>query len=150
MQRLPLDYIRGLVEGEGCFTFYTTSGLQKTLDGRTIKLKRPVFVIAMHERDEELLRALRNTFGVSDSILKYKPWTKDGIKRGGSAKLVIRDTAELRNLIIPFFYNKLYGYKGKQFFQWLEKMNDEDMIKESKYLYRLYKNGYFEKLDKSM
>lgn len=144
MQKLPHDYIRGLVEGEGCFTFYPTLEFQKTSDGRTIKLKRPAFVIAMHERDEELLRMLRNTLGVNDSILKSKPWNKDGIKRGGTARLIVRDIAELRNIVIPFFYNKLYGYKRKQFFEWLEKMNSENTIKESRYLYRLYKKGFFE------
>lgn len=49
-QSLSYEYIRGLVDREGCFGFH--SGCIKS-NGN--KYKIPVFAISMHVRDKELL-----------------------------------------------------------------------------------------------
>ncbi len=43
-KKLSYEYIRGLVEGEGCFTFYPTT---KKKDGSYSKIT--AFVIGMHD-----------------------------------------------------------------------------------------------------
>jgi hypothetical protein len=55
-QKLSYDYIRGLVDGEGCFSFHTGS---RRANGR--KYKIPTFVIAMNERDRNLIEKVKNT-----------------------------------------------------------------------------------------
>ncbi len=58
---------------------------------------------------------------------------------------MVRDFGELRDKIIPFFYNKLIGYKSKQLIDWLEKIgHDPDIHPSYRVLYSLYKQGYFE------
>lgn len=107
---LSFEYIRGLVEGEECFTFDKRTTKYKN----SIKIEKiPTFVIQMHERDQELLRKLRNTLGLSNSVYILGPYRKDGINRGRQAKLIIRDYISLKEKVIPLFYKKLHGYKGK-------------------------------------
>lgn len=136
------EYIRGLVEGEGCFTFDT----RKTKHG---PVKIPTFVIGMHERDEELLRSVRTSMHLqqinSNSIYLEKPYRKDGVNRCGIAKLIIRDYRSLSEFIIPFFYKKLHGYKGLQFAEWLEKIGNKDVPYPYKRIYILYKDGFYDK-----
>ena len=113
--QISADYIRGLVDGEGCFTFCNTP---KNKYGK--KLKLPTFVIQMHERDKELIEKIKEYLGVKDRIYICKAYLLDGYKRGKTARLMVRDFGELRDIIIPFFYKKLIGHKRKQFFDWLE------------------------------
>jgi len=137
---LSNDYIRGLVTGEGCFSFHT--GCRKK-DGR--KYKIPTFYIGMHERDEGLLRLVRDSLGLHNTIYNHKAWMGDGHKRGRMAVLVVRDFNQLKDIIIPFFYKKLEGYKAIQFMEWLEKIGkDSDVSDRFKSLYRLYKWGIYD------
>ncbi len=139
-QKLSYEYIRGLVEGEGCFTFYP--GFRKT-DGRKSKL--PAFVIAMHERDLDLLILIKNTLQLRNKIYFRNPPTKDGHKKGRTVVLVVREFDQLKDIIIPLFYKKLKGNKGKQFMEWLERIgNDPDVSNRFKSLYRLYKWGMYD------
>ncbi len=143
MHGLPYDYIRGLVEGEGTFTFSTSP--RKMSDGSIKKVKVPAFALKMHERDEELLRSVRNSLGLDNRVYNHKTATKDKPNRGRQAMLIVREFPQIYTIIIPFFYKKLYGNKGKQFINWLEKMNDSDTSDMTKFLYRQYKRGYFDK-----
>ena len=108
---------------------------------RLKRLKRPAFVIGMHERDEDLLNDVRDTLGVNVRVYWYASRSDN---QGSKAMLMVRDTIELRDKIIPLFYKKLHGNKGKQFIEWLEKMGDENVWEEGKYLHALYKKRYFE------
>ncbi|MEK7478719.1 MAG: LAGLIDADG family homing endonuclease [Patescibacteria group bacterium] len=138
---ITADYIRGLVDGEGCFSFCNVPTKGKTGN----KLKLPTFIIHMHERDKELIEKVRDYLGVRDKVYVLKAYSLDGFKRGKTARLMIRDFGEIRDIVIPFFYNKLIGYKGKQFVIWLEKIGqDPDIHPSYKVLYSLYKRGYFE------
>ena len=78
MELLSDEYIRGLVEGEGCFTFDTRVKREE-------KLKVPTFIISMHQRDEELLRLMRTLMKLpkinSNSIYVSGPYRKDGVNR---------------------------------------------------------------------
>lgn len=137
---LSYEYIRGLVTGEGCFSFHT--GWRRK-NGR--KCKMPTFYIGMHERDENLLKIVRDTLGLKNPIYNHKAWRGDGHQRGRMASLVVRDFEQLKDIIIPFFYKKLKGYKALQFIDWLEKIgSDPDVSDRYKSLYRLYKWGIYD------
>jgi len=145
------EYIRGLVEGEGSFTFHTG---RKKSDGR--KPKIPAFVISMHIRNKDLLNKIKQKLGIKNKIY-YRPprmniqnvVTQKQYLSERNAILVVRDFIQLKDIIIPFFYKKLAGYKGGQFIAWLEKIgNDPDISDRYKSLYRLYKWGVYDKLPK--
>lgn len=137
---ISYDYIRGLVDGEGCFCFYP--GARKR-GGR--KYKVPTFVIAMHERDYDLLNAIKETLDLKGKLYNFKSWTGDGSNRGRKVVLVVRNFSELKDIVIPLFYKKLKGHKGRQMTDWLEKIgSDPDVTDRFKSLYRLYKWGAFD------
>ena len=139
--KITADYIRGLVDGEGCFTFCNVP--LRNENGNKYKL--PTFVIAMHERDKNLILEVKEYLGLRDRVYILKPYLGDGYNRGGTARLMVRDFGELRDIIIPFFYKKLVGYKGKQFIKWLEDIgNDPDVHKDYRILNSLYRRGYFD------
>lgn len=128
------DYIRGLVDGEGSFTFSS--------EGKGRKI--PSFQLRMHIRDEFLLQKVRDFLGLKNKIYTYHYLGKDGIKRGPVAILIIREFGSLKNVIIPLFYKSLIGYKSIQFNEWLEKIgSDPDVPERYKLLYRLHKNGFY-------
>lgn len=138
---LSYEYIRGLVEGEGCFSF-STSPRKATGE----KYKIPSFTISMHERDLELLKMIKNTLGLKNRIYNHGPYTKDRFNRAKIVTLVVREFGSLKNIIIPLFYKCLKGNKGRQFQAWLEKIgSDPDVAPSFKLLYRLYKCGFYDK-----
>ena len=110
------EYLRGLVEGEGCFTFCNIPVMGKT--GKKFVL--PAFTIQMHERDKSLIELLKLRLGLKNKIYVYKVralMEKSKIyRRGPMAKLIVRDVASLKNKIVPFFmeYN-LKTYKRHDF-----------------------------------
>lgn len=150
---LSNEYIRGLVEGEGCFTFHTSR--RKTNDGDK-KYKLPAFVISLNIRDKDLLVAVRDKLELKSKIYYRVPRINIQNAQNGNkylserqAILVVRDFKQLKDIIIPFFYKKLNGYKGEQFMVWLEKIgNDPDVSDRFKSLYRLYRWGMYDKLPK--
>ena len=146
-KKISYDYIRGLVEGEGCFTFSTSN--QKLANGEVIRRKIPAFAIAMHERDEELLRLIRNTLKLPNRIYKYKNDKKDGYKRGKITILIVREIGAIRTIIVPLFYKRLIGNKGRQFDAWMEKIgSDPEIPPKFKSVYHLYKTGFYDKYPK--
>ena len=141
---LSYEYIRGLTEGEGCFSFSTRPRTEP--DGRLSRYRVPSFTIGMHERDEDLLNKVRDRLGLKNRIYNYETSQKDGIKRGRKVVLVVREFGQLKNIIIPLFYNRLHGHKGKQFLEWLEEIGNHPAIPRTyKLLYRLHKSGFYTK-----
>jgi len=140
MNLLSDEYVRGLVEGEGCFTFDTRTKNEE-------RIKIPTFAIGMHERDEELLRLVRISMKLkrinSNSIYVEGPYKKDGANRGKTAKLIVRDYESLLKVIVPFFYGKLHGYKGIQFREWIEKIGNKNVPYPYRRIYDLHKRGFF-------
>jgi len=144
--RVSNEYVRGLVEGEGCFTFYPG---WKRRNGR--KYKIPAFIIAMLDRDADILSMVKEAMGLRNPIYFRKPYInkKTGYPVKRTAVLVVREFDQLKDIIIPFFHRKLKGHKGKQFIEWLEKIgSDPDVSDRFKSLYRLYKWGAYDKLPK--
>ncbi len=141
--KLSNEYIRGLVDGEGCFTFYTSQTIR---NGRVVKIRIPAFAISMHERDRALVEAVRDSLGVNNRVYNFRSPRYGGSLRGNKVVLVVRKFSSLKNVIVPFFYKKLKGNKGLQFINWLEKIGSDPMVPDIyKLLYRLHSSGYFEK-----
>jgi len=137
---LTNEYIRGLIEGEGSFTF----SKNRRLDGTPLRV--PSFQIKMHIRDKALLEGIRDHLGLRNKVYTYNHQNKDGHKRGPQVMLIVRDLGSLKNIIIPLFYNKLAGNKGVQFNEWLEKIRKDPLVPEFyDILYRLHENGYYAK-----
>ena len=133
-------YIRGLVEGEGTFTFDTR------ISGG-IKYKIPSFALAMHVRDKDLIEGVRDFLKIKNKVYVYYYPGKDQSrsKRGSKAILIIREIGSLKNKIIPLFYKNLVGNKAIQFDGWIEKIGEDKSVPKSyKILYRLCKNGFYE------
>jgi len=149
-KRLSYEYIRGLVEGEGCFTFCSQS-LKRDYKGRTVlRTKIPAFTLSMSQRDNELLGCVKETLGLRNKIYSYPPRIdKFSHNRKGMSLLIIRDVGQLKNVIVPLFYKKLNGNKAKQFENWLENIGlDPDVPKQYKLIHKLYKFGYFDRNQK--
>lgn len=147
------DYIRGLIDGEGCFTFCSVPRQKLITDEkgtRLEKIKIPAFAIRMNSRDRELIEAIRDRFGLSNKVYQYRGTPlhahKKSYPRGNQSVLIVRDLGSLKNKIIPFFYGRLLGYKGCQFMEWLEQIGSEPTVSDDyKILFRLYKCGWFDK-----
>ena len=103
--RLNDDYIRGLIEGEGCF------GTHRNYYGEEV----PAFVLAMHARDKEMLEAIVDYLDLPDRVYDYRHNGRHYVK------FQVRDIGDLKNIIIPLFKNKLLGHKGTQLAAWLKK-----------------------------
>lgn len=141
---LSYEYIRGLTDGEGCFTFYPANS--KNSNGEITKRKIPTFALRMHVRDKKLIDMVKETLGVKEKVHIFKAWKGDGYNRGDSAALIVRRLGDLKNIIVPFFYGKLKGFKGQQFVDWLEKIgNDHAVASSYRIIYRIYKSGYYDK-----
>jgi len=139
-RELTNDYIRGLIEGEGSFTF----SKNKKYDGTSVRI--PSFQLKMHVRDKALLEGVRDHLRLRNKVYVYDYQRKDGYKRGPEAMLIVRDFGSLKNIIIPFFYNKLAGNKSIQFNEWLNKISEDPLVPESySLLYRLHKSGFYAK-----
>ena len=136
-RKLSREYIRGLIEGEGNFTFSTW---------RKAKRRVPSFQIKMHTRNTDLLKGIRDELGLENKVYVYHYPGRDGAKRGPQAMLVVREIGGLKNIIIPLLYGQLAGNKALEFESWFEKIGSDPWIPESyKILYRLHKNGYYRK-----
>ena len=131
--KLTDEFILGLIVGEGCFSFSNRPGRLFSA-----KEKIPAFILRMHVRDKKLVIAVRDTLKLNDNkIYEYTHNKRHYIM------LIIRNTGDIKNIIIPFFYKRLKGYKKKQFNQWLEDFNKPEVAEGYKFIYRLYKNGYY-------
>ncbi len=141
--KLSNEYIRGLIDGEGCFTFHTRRSAKK---GIKTKGRVPAFALSMHWRDTELVEAVRDSMGLKNRVYRFKSYQRDGHMRGDKVVLVVREFGQLKNIIIPFFYKKLHGYKARQFINWLEKIGTDPTVGENyRLLYRLYKCGFYDR-----
>lgn len=70
-------------------------------------------------------------------------------KRGNQVTLIVREFPSLKNIIVPFCYKRLKGYKGGQFKEWIEKIgNDPEVSDTYKLIYRFYHSGYYERNNK--
>lgn len=132
-----MDYIRGLTEGEGTFTFSTNTSKKRRV---------PAFCIKMHARDKKLLELVRDSLGLKNKVYEYEQSRSDGVKRSRQVFLIIRDIGSIKNVIVPLFYKNLIGNKGKQFEDWIRRIGNDPWIPERfKFIYKLYKSGFYER-----
>ena len=135
---ISYEYIRGLVEGEGTFTF-SPNKLNRTII--------PAFAIRMHERDRALLELVRDKLKLKNKVYEYNYQGKDGSKRGKTATLIVREVGSLKNVIVPLFYKKLVGNKALSFEKWMDIIGmDQKVTKSYKFIYFLYKSGFYENI----
>jgi len=100
-------------------------------------------------RDQELLKSVRDSLGLKNKIYTYHYQGRDGSKRGPIAILIVREFGPLKNIIVPLFYNKLIGNKGRQFESWLEQIGiDPEVPEKFKFIHKLHKSGFYDNLDK--
>ncbi len=146
-KKISNEYIRGLTEGEGCFSFSSRPGVIHW-NGKNLKPLIPAFIISMHVRDFELLTLMKEKLDLKNKIYVYKlpalVTNKKIYKRGEKAMLIVREIGNLKNIIVPFFYGRLIGNKGRQFNEWLERIGSDPAVPESfKIVYQLHKSGYY-------
>ena len=117
---LSLDFIAGLIVGEG--TFYWTT-VKKT------NKKIPVFALRMHIRDFELLTNVKYSLGVQEKVYEYQ--------HGGRhySFLILRSYASIRK-IIKDIYPRLTGYKKLQFLKWFKGFKDSDRFESIYYIFK--------------
>lgn len=133
-KKITAEYIRGLTDGEGSFTFCTTNG----------KSKIPSFQLRMNVRDKALVEKVRDFLKIKNRVYVYHYLGKVGSNRGPQAMLIVREVGNLKNKIVPLFYNELIGYKAEQFNNWIEKIGNDPMVPERfKIIHFLHKRGYF-------
>lgn len=137
-REISYEYIRGLIEGEGTFTF-SPNKRNNTLT--------PTFAIRMHIRDKELLEKVRDKLKLKNKIYQYNYQGKDGSNRGPTGILIVREIVNLKNVIVPLCNKKLIGNKAKSFEGWMEKIEkDERVGKAYKFINKLYKSGFYDKI----
>ena len=141
--KLSSDYIRGLVEGEGTFTFSTSPHKSDP----KWKYKIPSFCIRMHDRDTFLLEEVRDFLKLKNKIYRYHYPGNDGsTKRGPQAILIVRDFYQIKRIIVPLFYKKLIGNKGRQFEEWISRIgSDPDVPSSFKLIYKMYISGFYDR-----
>ena len=147
-EKLSFEYIRGLVDGEGCFSFHTVP--VKDHLGNRIKMRIPAFMLGVSIQDINLVIAVKETLGLRNRIYEYsQERRRDGYNRQPIAMLVVRDLGQLKNIIIPLFYKSLPGNKARQFDNWMFKMgNDPTVLERYKILYTIYKSGFYDKYNR--
>ena len=137
---ISYDYIRGLTDGEGTFTFSPR---------KISNTKVPAFSIKMHYRDRDLLEAVRDKLGLDSKIYVYETKSYDGHVRAPQAMLIVREIGNLKNIIVPLFYKRLIGNKRIQFDQWINEIGTSPEVPKSyKILHLLYHSGYYDKSNK--
>lgn len=115
INNLSLDFIAGLIAGEGSFMWIKQNS-------REI----PVFQLKMHVRDKELLEMVRDGLDLSESIHEYLHQNRH------YAMLLVRKRKSITEKIIPLLSGRLFGFKKIQFEEWGKKFLEE----QEKWLYK--------------
>jgi len=103
-QKLEAQWVVGFVDGEGCFYV----GINPQSEMKTGFQVLPEFTVVQHERDVQLLHALKHYFGC-------------GVVRRNHADRMayrIRDAKHLRERIIPFF--ERHSLKSKKILDFIK------------------------------
>lgn len=136
-KKISYDFIRGYIESRGSFTFSSNKKLYR---------KVPAFAVKTGLENRELLEKIKKMIGLKNRIYIYSHQNKDGYKRKPQAMLIVREFGQLKNIIVPFFYKRLRGSRGKQFNDWLNKVGNDPQVPESyKFIYKIYKAGFYDK-----
>lgn len=106
---LPHDYIAGLVDGEGCFSFRPYNEVKRHRKGAPVYFRwQAEFVIGLRADDWQLLELVRDSIGCG---------TVTGSR--GAVRYSVQGINKLRNIIVPLFIkHPLHGKKQKDFELW--------------------------------
>lgn len=99
---LSLDFIAGLVAGEGSF-MRVSYGKKQTVF---------VFQLKMHASERPLFEEIKQTLGLKGKIYEYNHQNRHYVL------ILVRNRNEIENIIIPTFSNRLHGLKKIQFDTW--------------------------------
>ena len=124
-EKLSIDFIAGLIVGEGYFYWTKDSG------GRN----KPGFGIRMHIRDFDLLMNVRDSLYLDERVYEYTHNNRH------YAMLLIRDVADLKNKIIPTIGPKLTGYKREQFIKWFRQFKAPDTHPGYQFIGNIFKQS---------
>ena len=137
-EEISYEYIRGLIEGEGCFSFSPN---------KTNATMTPSFAIRMHVRDKKLITMMRDKLKFKNKVYEYNYPCNDGYKRGPTVTLIVREIGNLKNIIVPLCYKKLIGNKADSFEKWIDAIGkDPRVTKPYKFIHKLYDDGFYEKI----
>lgn len=141
---LSYEYIRGIIDRDGCFTFCSAPPRRGM---KAPRARIPTFIIAMEEKDLNLLQKLKEALKVRGTIYKLGgKVSSDGYKRTGMNSIMVRDFGQLKNIIVPLCHKKLHGYKASQFENWIEIMSCDDSVpKLYKLIPTLVHSGFYDK-----
>ncbi|MEK7225067.1 MAG: LAGLIDADG family homing endonuclease [Bacteroidota bacterium] len=99
-----LDFVAGLVAGEGCFTWIIQNGHEQA----SFQIKMPAW-------NRQLLEQVRTTLNLTERIHEYIYQERHFVC------LYIRKRSSIEDKIIPVFTGRLFGKKAAQFYLWKEK-----------------------------
>lgn len=112
---LSLDFITGLIAGEGSFMWIKQS-----------KREVPVFQLKMHALDKELVEMVRDGLDLDEPVYEYNHQKRHYVL------LLVRKRKTIAEKIIPLLNGHLFGLKKIQFNDWKKKFEDE----QEKWLYK--------------
>lgn len=108
--QLSLDFIAGLITGEGSFrVIHQNKGKQKVF----------LFQLRLHYDDRKLVFAVKNSLGLKEPVYEYKHQNRH------SALLLVRRRETIEKIIIPAFNGRLFGLKKIQFEKWKKQFFEE-------------------------
>lgn len=123
-KKLSLDFIAGLIAGEGSFLVIPQNKGKQTVF---------VFQIKLHYDDRRMVFAVRNSLGLK------KPAIYEFCHNNRHASvLMVRKRSIIENVIIPAFEGRLSGLKEQQFQRWKERFFEE----KKKWRYRYGQRAY--------
>jgi hypothetical protein len=122
-KKLSLDFIAGLISGEGSFLVVPYR------KGKQIVF---VFQLRLHYNDRNLVFAVRNSLGLKEPVYEYF------YNNRHFALLLVRKRSVIENVIIPAFEGRLFGLKERQFQNWKERFFEE----KKKWRYRYGQSAY--------
>ncbi len=118
-------YVSGFVDGEGCFSITIQKSKNVKLGVQVI----PEFHVSQHQRRTEVLEAIKGKFGCG-----YIKANNPNNPKDLTSVYVVRNLADLRDKIVPFF-KKYPLYSSKQ----------QDFEKFAKVVHAMSKKDHLEK-----
>jgi hypothetical protein len=110
---IPSYYISGFVDGEGCFSITIQKSKNVKLGVQVI----PEFHVSQHQRRTQVLEFIKERFGCG----YIKPNNRNNPKDLTSV-YVVRNLADIRNKIVPFFKKYPLFSSKQQDFEKFEKV----------------------------
>ncbi len=109
MKKLSAEYITGLVDGEGSFTFYIRNPEDNSYRIRRVKAE-PRFYLKLIEKDKKILYKLKDYFGCGNVYFQ-----KDRrLNHQNCYRYEVANRKHLEEIIIPFFKKNGLKLQSKQ------------------------------------